>query len=74
MYTDNETWLWRFVENGIYIVDIGLLSVDFFFFSSGCLVAYLYLKHKMNETIVKPIDWRQKLIELIIHIMKRLVR
>jgi len=51
-----------------------IISVDVFFFSSGCLTTYLYLKDKTNEILIKSIDCRQKLIELFIHIIKRFIR
>jgi len=54
--------------------DIGILSVDSFFVSSGCLVTYLYLKNKTNKELVKLINCREKLIDFFINIIKRFIR
>ncbi|XP_036144154.1 nose resistant to fluoxetine protein 6-like [Monomorium pharaonis] len=71
---DNKIVLWRFIENTGYLLDafIGFLSpVDTFFFSSGCLVTYLYLK---NKILIKPIQCREKLTEFCIYIIRRCFR
>lgn len=75
MYTDNKAWFLRCFEAYVaYIIDIAMLSVDIFFFSSGCLVTYSYLKDKTNERLIKPIDCREKLTEFFIHTIKRFIR
>lgn len=75
VYTDNKAWGWRVMENyGAYIFDIAVLSVDTFFFSSACLVTYLYLKNRKNEGPIKPIACGEKLNEFFIHIIKRFIR
>jgi len=75
MYTDNKVWSFRFFENYAgYMIDIGVLSVDTFFVSSGCLVTYLYLKNETNKQLTKPINCREKLIDFFINIIKRFVR
>jgi len=63
------------VENyNIFMSDIVIISVDVFFFSSGCLITYLYFKDKTNEILIKSINCRQKLTEFFIHIIKRFIR
>jgi len=75
MYIDNKVWLFRFFENYAgSIIDIGILSVDSFFVSSGCLVTYLYLKNKTNKELIKPVNYRKKLIDVFINIIKRFIR
>jgi len=75
MYIDNKERLFRFFGNYAgYMIDIGILSVEPFFVSSGCLVTYLYLKNKTNKELIKPINWREKLIDFFINIIKRFIR
>jgi len=75
VYIDNKGWLLRFFENrASYMIDIGILSVDSFFVSSGFLVTYLYLKNKTNKELIKPINCREKLIDFFINIIKRFIR
>ncbi|XP_039313161.1 nose resistant to fluoxetine protein 6 [Solenopsis invicta] len=74
---DNKVWAYRFMEvYGAYIFDpfIGLPSVDSYFFSSGCLMSYWYLKDKTNKILTKPVRCREKLTEFFIHIIKRFLR
>ncbi|XP_036139608.1 nose resistant to fluoxetine protein 6-like [Monomorium pharaonis] len=72
---DNKIVLWRFIENytgHLFDVFIGLVSpVDTYFFSSGCLVTYLYLK---NKVLIKPIRCKEKLTEFCIYIIIRFFR
>jgi len=56
------------------MIDIGILSVDSFFVSSGCLVTYLYLKNETNKELIKPINCREKVIDFFINIIKRFIR
>jgi len=63
------------MENyGSFMLNIIFMSVDVFFFSSGCLTTYSYLKDKTNKILIKSIGCRQKLIEFFIHIIKRFIR
>ncbi|XP_011705540.1 PREDICTED: uncharacterized protein LOC105460739, partial [Wasmannia auropunctata] len=64
----------RLFESYACLHDIGLIVVDIFFFSSGCLVTYLYLQDKTNERSIKPINCRDKLIEFFFYIIKRFIR
>ncbi|XP_036148364.1 nose resistant to fluoxetine protein 6-like [Monomorium pharaonis] len=72
---DNKIVLWRFIENytgHLFDAFIGFVGpVDTFFFSSGCLVTYLYLK---NNVLIKPIRYREKLTEFYIYIIIRFFR
>ncbi|KAL6435758.1 hypothetical protein ACFW04_005567 [Cataglyphis niger] len=51
-----------------------IISVDTYFFSSGFLVAYLYLKDKIGKKNSKSIKYKKKLNEFFIHIIKRFIR
>ncbi|XP_036140702.1 nose resistant to fluoxetine protein 6 isoform X3 [Monomorium pharaonis] len=70
---DNKIILWRFIENLSYLFDvfIGFISVDIYFFSSGFLVTYLYLRDKI---LTEQIRCKEKLTEFFIHIIKRFIR
>ncbi|XP_036143105.1 nose resistant to fluoxetine protein 6-like isoform X2 [Monomorium pharaonis] len=71
---DNKIVLLRFIESTGYLIDpfITFLSpVETFFFSSGCLVTYLYLK---KNVLFKPIRCRKKLTEFSIYIIRRFFR
>ncbi|KAL6264246.1 hypothetical protein P5V15_004334 [Pogonomyrmex californicus] len=72
---ENMVWFWRYSESFWLssAFDIGFLSVDTFFLSSGCLVSYLYLRNKSDKELTKAIN-REKLINFSIHIMKRFIR
>ncbi|XP_024888813.1 nose resistant to fluoxetine protein 6-like [Temnothorax curvispinosus] len=51
---DNKVRLWRFTENNKIIGDMGLLAVDIFFHSSGCLMLmnYIYLLTPAYMTVL----------------------
>ncbi|XP_036138225.1 nose resistant to fluoxetine protein 6 [Monomorium pharaonis] len=71
---DNKIIMWRFIESTGYLIDpfITFLSpVDTFFFLSGCLVTYLYLK---NKVLIKSIRCKEKLTEFCIYIIIRFFR
>ncbi|XP_077264331.1 nose resistant to fluoxetine protein 6-like [Temnothorax americanus] len=73
-FFDNKVWSWRFIESyGTYIFGIGLIAVDIFFFSSGCLVTYTYLRDKTDKVLMKPIN-EEKLVEFLIYVIKRFIR
>jgi len=76
MYTDNKIWVWRrqFYHINNYIVGIRIVSIDFYFLLSGCLVTYIYLMNKMNKRQIESTNCREKLIELFVHIIKRFIR
>lgn len=74
VFTDNKVEMLRFIESHDNLFDIAYVSVDVYFFSSGCLVTYMYLRTKTNERLNKPIDCRKKLTELFIYIIKRFFR
>lgn len=75
VFTDNKVWLWRFMENyGVYILDMGIVSVDIYFFLSGCFVSYMHFREKPNEELVKTINYKKKLIQFFILITKRFIR
>ncbi|KYM99164.1 Nose resistant to fluoxetine protein 6 [Cyphomyrmex costatus] len=74
-FLDNKIWVWRkFYHLNNYIVGIRVVSIDFYFLLSGCLVTYIYLMSKMNKGQVESTNCREKLNELFIHIIKRFIR
>ncbi|XP_039315543.1 nose resistant to fluoxetine protein 6 [Solenopsis invicta] len=64
------------MENYGFLFDplIGIISVDIYFFASGFLVAHWYLRDKANKILIKQIQYREKLNELLINIVKRFLR
>ncbi|XP_018044351.1 PREDICTED: nose resistant to fluoxetine protein 6-like [Atta colombica] len=74
-FIDNKIWVWRrqFYHINNYIVGIRIVSIDFYFLLSGCLVTYIYLMSKMNKGQIES-NCREKLIELFVHIIKRFIR
>ncbi|KYQ46606.1 Nose resistant to fluoxetine protein 6 [Trachymyrmex zeteki] len=75
-FIDNKIWVWRrqFYHLNNYIVGIRIVSIDFYFLLSGCLVTYIYLMSKMNKRQIESTNCREKLIELFVHIIKRFIR
>ncbi|XP_018364834.1 PREDICTED: nose resistant to fluoxetine protein 6-like [Trachymyrmex cornetzi] len=50
------------------------VSVDTYFFLSGFLLAYMYLKNKIDKERIKPIHYREKLNEFFIITINRYIR
>jgi len=65
----------RFAEGiPIQVISNASLAVDTYFFLSGFLLAYTYLKHKTDKERIKPIHYREKLNEFFVSIIKRYIR
>lgn len=79
VHTDNKIWIWN-QRNSLSNINIGILisivaiMVDIYFFSSGCLATYLYLKNKTNKGQIESTDCRTKFTDLFIRIIKRFIR
>ncbi|KYN30589.1 Nose resistant to fluoxetine protein 6 [Trachymyrmex septentrionalis] len=58
----------------IQVISNASLAVDTYFFLSGFLLAYTYLKHKTDKERIKPIHYREKLNEFFVSIIKRYIR
>ncbi|KAL6448084.1 hypothetical protein ACFW04_000249 [Cataglyphis niger] len=50
------------------------MSVDTYFFISGFLMAYLYLKNVMDKERIEPINYRAKLNEFFVSVIRRYIR
>jgi len=72
---DNKIWTLR-VTTGlpIQILANASISVDTYFFISGFLVAYLYLKNVTNKQRNKSFNYRAKLNEFFVYVMRRYIR
>ncbi|XP_070168533.1 nose resistant to fluoxetine protein 6-like [Polyergus mexicanus] len=74
-YIDNKTFLWRiFPDFFIQVLRNIIIPTDTFLFTSGLLVAYLYLKDKMGKDKTTSTNYKAKLNEFFIHIIKRFIR
>ncbi|XP_050465551.1 nose resistant to fluoxetine protein 6-like isoform X2 [Cataglyphis hispanica] len=74
-YIDNTAFIWRIILNPlIQVLCNVIVPVDTFFFSSGFLVTYLYLKDKMGKEKTKSTNYKAKINEFFIHIIKRFIR
>ncbi|KAG5325378.1 NRF6 protein, partial [Pseudoatta argentina] len=62
-YIDNKVWSWKFMTDVILIN--GPIAVDTFFFLSGFLVAYFYIKDKMDKDR-KLFTYRAKINEFFL--------
>ena len=67
--------MWRLVETvPAQVISNGTLSVDTYFFLSGFLLTYTYLKNKIDKERINPINYKEKLNEFFVSIMKRYIR
>ncbi|XP_018300565.1 nose resistant to fluoxetine protein 6 [Mycetomoellerius zeteki] len=74
-YFDNKIWTLRFAEGiPIQVISNGTISVDTYFFLSGFLLAYMYLKDKIDKERNKSIHYREKLNEFFVSVIKRYIR
>ncbi|XP_025264528.1 nose resistant to fluoxetine protein 6-like [Camponotus floridanus] len=73
-YIDNKTSILKSTLNFFGHVSVNTVSVETYFFSSGLLVSYLYLKDKMNKRKVTSTNYKEKLNEFFIHVIKRFIR
>ncbi|XP_012234695.1 nose resistant to fluoxetine protein 6-like [Linepithema humile] len=74
-YFDNRTWALRFGTGfPIQVLTNAIISVDTYLFQSGFLLAYLYLKNTPDKDNSKPINYRAKLNEFFVCIIRRFIR
>ncbi|KAL0132835.1 hypothetical protein PUN28_000500 [Cardiocondyla obscurior] len=72
---DNKVWTWNIFDKYFsFLINFIPLSVDVYFFSSGCLVTYLYLRNRTDKKLSKSIQCKENLIEFFIYIIKRFTR
>ncbi|KAG5346539.1 NRF6 protein, partial [Acromyrmex charruanus] len=70
-YIDNKVWSWKFMTDVILIN--GPIAVDTFFFLSGFLVVYFYIKNKMDKDR-KLFTYRAKINEFFVLVIRRFIR
>ncbi|EGI64403.1 hypothetical protein G5I_07167 [Acromyrmex echinatior] len=72
-YLDNKIQALRISESlSIQMFSNGTVSVDTYFFLSGFLLAYTYLKNKIDKEQINPI--KDKINKYFVNIMKRYIR
>lgn len=75
LFADNKVWFLRFIENYYaYIIHMISVLIDIYFFSSGCLISYLYLHIKTKENLNISTDCKERIIEFFVHMIKRFMR
>ncbi|XP_011168771.1 nose resistant to fluoxetine protein 6 [Solenopsis invicta] len=74
-YFDNKMWVMRFSEGiPIQVISNATISVDTFFFISGFLLTYTYLKDKTDEKWNKSCNYGEKLKEFFVCVIRRFIR
>ena len=71
-YVDNPVWALNTIQNSwtMEAVEQGLFSVDSFFFLSGLLVSYIFLKRRKSvDQLTSPLTW----VKVILHRYVRLL-
>ncbi|KYN22734.1 Nose resistant to fluoxetine protein 6 [Trachymyrmex cornetzi] len=71
-YTDNKIWSWKFMTNVILVN--GAIAVDTFFFLSGLLMTYFYIKDKKDKDRKQLFTYRAKINEFFILLIRRFIR
>lgn len=68
-------WVLRFAEGiPIQVISNATISVDTYFFLSGLLLTYMYLKDKTDKERSKPINYGEKLKEFFVGVIRRFIR
>ncbi|KAG5341008.1 NRF6 protein, partial [Acromyrmex heyeri] len=68
-YFDNKIQAMRLLDS----LPIQVIS-NTYFFLSGFLLAYTYLKNKIDKEQINPINYKEKINEFFVRIMKRYIR
>ena len=71
-YLDNPLWAAEKIQNSLSMeaVEQGLFSVDTFFFLSGLLVSYIFIKRKMSvKTSTNPLMWAKIILHRFIRLL-----
>ncbi|XP_018315300.1 LOW QUALITY PROTEIN: nose resistant to fluoxetine protein 6-like [Mycetomoellerius zeteki] len=71
-HIDNKVWSWKFMTNAIFINSP--IPVETFFFLSGLLVTYFYIKDKMDKDRNQLFTYRAKINEFFVLVIKRYIR
>ncbi|KAG5347326.1 NRF6 protein, partial [Acromyrmex charruanus] len=73
-YADNKIQILRLTESlPIQMFSNGTVAVDTYFFLSF-LLAYTYLKNKIDKKQINPINYKEKINKYFVIIMKRYIR
>ncbi|XP_011881904.1 PREDICTED: nose resistant to fluoxetine protein 6-like [Vollenhovia emeryi] len=74
-YIDNKIWTLKFTAGFInQVVTTTPIGVDTYFFLSGLLVAYFYIKDKMDKGRIQPLTYKAKLNEFFVLVTRRFIR
>ncbi|XP_036138986.1 nose resistant to fluoxetine protein 6-like [Monomorium pharaonis] len=75
-YMDNKVWLVRFSQGlPIQVLSNATVSVDTYFFISGLLLAYMYLKENTTDKERnKSFNYGEKLNEFFVCVIRRFIR
>ncbi|XP_011067075.1 PREDICTED: nose resistant to fluoxetine protein 6-like [Acromyrmex echinatior] len=72
-YVDNKIQILRLIKSlPFQMISNGSVSVDTYFFLSGFLLAYTYLKNKIDKEQINPI--KEQINKYFVIIMKRYIR
>ena len=67
--------MWRKARSvPLQVISNATIAVDTYFFLGGFLLAYSYLKNKIDKERINPINYKKKLNEFFVSIMKRYIR
>lgn len=74
-YADNRVWTWKFADSFMnQILGNAALGVDTYFFLSGLLVSYFYIKNKMDKDRIQPLTYKAKTNEFVFLVIRRFIR
>ncbi|KAL0106559.1 hypothetical protein PUN28_016332 [Cardiocondyla obscurior] len=74
-YIDNKVWTWKSSHSFISQIFLNShIGVDTYFFLSGLLVTYFYIKDKVDKDRVQPLTYRAKINEFFILVIRRFIR
>ncbi|CAL1684887.1 unnamed protein product [Lasius platythorax] len=74
-YLDNKAWTLRAAKGlAVQTLTNANISVDTYFFISGFLVAYLFLKNVMGKERIGSINYRAKINEFFVYVIRRFIR
>ncbi|KYN44570.1 Nose resistant to fluoxetine protein 6 [Trachymyrmex septentrionalis] len=71
-YIDNKVWSWKFMTD-VILINVPV-TVDTFFFLSGLLVSYIYIKNKTDKDQKQLFSYRAKINEFFIFVIRRFIR
>ncbi|KMQ98274.1 nose resistant to fluoxetine protein 6 [Lasius niger] len=72
---NNKAWTLRAAKGlAVQTLTNANISVDTYFFISGFLVAYLFLKNVMGKERIGSINYRAKINEFFVYVIRRFIR